>query len=174
MNDATDDVLVRAVLESRDPQAVAVLYDRHWTAAWKASLVITADASTAEDVAQDAFLAALDALGSFDPRRPFRPWLVRIAVNRALNARRSSRRLVRLGSALPSRASADRVIDDLDLDAALRRLPEKHRVVIVLRHLVGYTPDEIARVLGRPVGTVNSRLSRGRRQLEHLLEENDG
>ncbi len=173
MNDAPDQVLITAILESRDAGAVAELYDRHWSAAWKAALVITADAATAEDVAQDAFLAALDALESFDTGRLFRPWLVRIAVNRALNQRRSTKRLVRLTPGTDTRASRDTVLDDLVLDEALRELPEKYRVVVVLRYLVGYTSEEIAKVLHRPVGTVNSRLSRARQQLAHLLEETD-
>ena len=69
--------------------AVAELFDRHWDAAYRAAALVTGDRAAAEDIAQEAFLAALRALPSFDLRRPLRPWLHRIVVNRAIDWSRS-------------------------------------------------------------------------------------
>src|SRR5918912_2312355 len=77
---------------SRD--AAAALFDRHWPGAWRAAYGVTGRRELADDVAQDAFERAFAALGRFDERRPFAPWLHRIVVNRCLDLLRSERRLV--------------------------------------------------------------------------------
>ena len=69
--------------------AVAELFARHWSPAYRAALLVTGDRAAAEDIAQEAFLAALRALPSFDARRPLRPWLHRIVVNRAIDFARA-------------------------------------------------------------------------------------
>jgi len=66
-------------------EALAELYSAHWRRAHRAAYLIVHDAAAAEDVAQDAFLAAVDALDRFDRRRPFGPWLHRIVANRAID-----------------------------------------------------------------------------------------
>jgi len=72
---------------------MAQLYSLHWRGAYRAAYLVVHDAAAAEDIAQDAFLAAVDALDRFDRRRPFAPWLHRIVVNRALDwARREALR----------------------------------------------------------------------------------
>src|SRR3989440_12647580 len=77
---------------SRD--AAAELFSRHWRPAWRAAYAITGRRELADDVAQDAFERAFAALGRFDERRPFGPWLHRIVVNRCVDLLRSERRLV--------------------------------------------------------------------------------
>ncbi len=137
------------------------LFDAHWPAAHRAAYLVVHDATLAEDIAQEAFLAAIRNLDRFDRRRPFGPWLHRIVVNRAIDAARarSLRRETELGEHAGPAADHDPV--DPALLEALGRLPPEQRAVIVLRHLLGYTPGEIARVLNLPRGTVNSRLRRG-------------
>ena len=144
------------------------LFRAHWPRAYRAAYLVTHDAAAAEDIAQESFLAAIRALDRFDRRRPFGPWLHRIAVNRAIDWTRA-RRLrgeVELGEALPAR-EAERPPRD-DVLAALAGLPPEHRAVIVLRYLLEFTPGEIAEALDLPRGTVNSRLRRG---LDSLAEE---
>ena len=81
-------VLVRAAQRGSE-DAVAELFARHWDDARRAALLVTGDRAAAEDIAQEAFLAALRALPRFDLRRPLRPWLHRIVVNRAIDFARA-------------------------------------------------------------------------------------
>ena len=137
------------------------LFEAHWARAHRAAFLVVNDAALAEDIAQESFLAAIRNLDRFDRRRPFGPWLHRIVVNRAIDASRSRslRREVELNE---SRVETEvhEPVDRAVLEA-LGRLPPEQRAVVVLRHLLGYTPGEIARMLDLPRGTVNSRLRRG-------------
>jgi RNA polymerase sigma-70 factor, ECF subfamily len=167
---ADEPALIRAA-QGGSEEAVEALYRRHWPRAHRAAYLIVHDGPVAEDIAQEAFLAALRALDRFDRRRPFGPWLHRIAVNRAIDwaRRRALRREV-----LPSEGDPEPHPDAARADsepgrpavggevlAALAALPLDQRAVVVLRYLLEYTPGEIARMLELPRGTVNSRLRRG-------------
>jgi RNA polymerase sigma-70 factor, ECF subfamily len=146
------------------------LYLDHWPRAYRAAYLVVHDAAAAEDIAQEAFLAAVRALDRFDRRRPFGPWLHRIVVNRAIDwARaRSLRAEVELGDT-EAAGESPRELDAVV--AALAELPPEQRAVIVLRHLLEYTPGEIAELLELPRGTVNSRLRRGLDELARTLED---
>ena len=143
------------------------LFREHWPGAFRAARLVTGDAAAAEDIAQEAFLAAVRNLDRFDRRRPFAPWLHRIVVNRAIDWTRARklRREVELGDYLPAPPEPD-----LDGDALARigDLGPEHRAVVVLRYVLEYTPGEIAEILDLPRGTVNSRLRRG---LDRMREE---
>ena len=142
------------------------LFREHWPRALRAARLVTGDAAAAEDIAQEAFLAAVRNLDRFDRRRPFGPWLHRIVVNRAIDWTRA-RRLraeVELGDYLPGPA-------DAEPDGTLGRIADlapEHRAVVVLRYVLEYTPGEIAELLDLPRGTVNSRLRRG---LDRMREQ---
>ena len=153
---------------SRD--ALAELYAAHWPRAHRAAYLVVHDAGAAEDIAQDAFLAAVDALDRFDRRRPFGPWLHRIVINRAIDWGR--REALRRNAGDPADEPAATPPQQLsgELMPALAQLAPEQRAVIVLRHLLEYTPGEIARMLELPRGTVNSRLRRGLDQLRDLIE----
>lgn len=141
--------------------ALEELFRLHWRPAHRAAYLVVHDAAAAEDIAQESFLAAIRNLDRFDRRRPFAPWLHRIVVNRAIDWSRA--RELRAEAGLLAEAPApDRASDALDgpLLEAIRALRPEQRAVIVLRHLLGYTPGEIARLLHLPRGTVNSRLRR--------------
>src|ERR671924_678425 len=133
------------------------LFRDHWPRAYRAAYLVVHDGAAAEDIAQEAFLAAIRTLDRFDRGRPFGPWLHRIVVNRAIDWARA--RALRAEVGEPA----------LEL-AALAELSPEHRAVIVLRHLLEYTPGEIAKLLDLPRGTVNSRLRRGLDQLAEQLE----
>jgi RNA polymerase sigma-70 factor, ECF subfamily len=151
--------------------ALEELFRRHWRRAHRAAYLVIGDATAAEDIAQESFLAAVRALDRFDRRRPFGPWLHRITVNRAIDFARA--RALRAESALQGEESAapdpDAISDQL-LDA-LRELGPEHRAVVVLRYVLEYSPGEIGEILGLPRGTVNSRLRRGLDRLRPALEE---
>jgi RNA polymerase sigma-70 factor (ECF subfamily) len=144
------------------------LFRVHWPRAYRAAYLVCGDVAAAEDIAQESFLAAVRALDRFDRRRPFGPWLHRIAVNRAIDFTRA-RRLRGEVELVESTAAHD---PDPPADSAFARLAElspEHRAVIVLRYLLEYTPGEIAELLGLPRGTVNSRLRRGLDALKERL-----
>lgn len=147
------------------------------------------------DATQDAFVAALKALGRFDGRSAFGTWLYRIATNTCLDELRRRRRrpvtgfttdvadiadlagsgagsdsgtgaggdtLGRVGS---SRDPADIVAARMDIDRALTSLPLEFRTAVVLRDVCDLPYDQIADILGVPVGTVRSRIARARSAL---------
>jgi len=137
------------------------LFRLHWPRAHRAAFLVVHDTAAAEDIAQESFLAAIRALDRFDRRRPFGPWLHRIVVNRAIDWTRARqlRAEAELGDSLP--ASEQTPPLDGTLLSAMAELGPEQRAVVVLRHLLGYTPGEIAQLLALPRGTVNSRLRRG-------------
>ena len=153
------------------------LFREHWPRAHRAAYLVVQDAAAAEDIAQEAFLAAIRALDRFDRRRPFGPWLHRIVVNRAIDwARARALRAEVGGDALADRAAAEAhggASFSEPTAEALASLSPEHRAVIVLRHLLEYTPGEIAELLDLPRGTVNSRLRRGLDRLREELPEED-
>jgi RNA polymerase sigma-70 factor (ECF subfamily) len=144
------------------------LFRAYWPGAYSAAVLVVHDPAAAEDIAQEAFLAAVRNLDRFDRRRPFGPWLHRIVVNRAIDwtRRRQLRGEVELHDAPVEDEAAGVGVETV---AAMRRLSPEHRAVIVLRHLLGYTPGQIATILDLPRGTVNSRLRRGLDELKEQL-----
>ena len=146
---------------------IEALFRLHWPRAYRAAYLVVHDVAAAEDIAQEAFLAAIRNLDRFDRRRPFGPWLHRIVVNRAIDWTRA--RQLRAEAELVEVAAAAPPSLDGSLLAALAALPPEHRAVIVLRHLLEYTPGEIAELLDVPRGTVNSRLRRGLDSLKETV-----
>jgi RNA polymerase sigma-70 factor, ECF subfamily len=162
--------LIRAA-QRGSQEALAALYAEHWPRAHRAAYLVVHDAAAAEDVAQDAFLSALDALDRFDRRRPFAPWLHRIVINRAIDwtRREALRRGIDADPVEPAPADPAQAPGE-EMMEALARLPVEQRAVVVLRYLLEYTPGEIGRMLELPRGTVNSRLRRGLDQLRALID----
>jgi RNA polymerase sigma-70 factor (ECF subfamily) len=161
---------VRAAVRG-DPAGVDWLFREHWPAAYRAAWLIVRDEAAAEDIAQEGFLAALRALDRFDRARPFGPWLRTIVARRAIDAARARALRREVGEeplgALPARQAAEGLADDVL--AAVAALPDEQRIPIALRHLLGFTPGEIADLLDLPRGTVNSRLRRGLDSLSEAL-----
>ena len=171
--------LLRAA-QNGSEEALEALVRRNWPLAHRAAYLVIGDAVAAEDVAQEALVAAIRSLGSFDRRRPFGPWLHRIAVNRAIDhARaRSARSELSAGTAAdadlraPARPDHEPGHDPRTegLKAAMSGLSREHRAIVAMRYLLDLTPGEIAAELGLPRGTVNSRLRRALDQLAGSLE----
>ena len=152
--------------------ALGELFRLHWKRAHQAAYLVVHDAAAAEDIAQEALLAAIRNLDRFDRRRPFAPWLHRIVVNRAIDHARARalRAETDLSPALAAPAAAPEAPEE-SLLAEIGRLPPDQRAVIVLRYLLEYTPGEIATMLNVPRGTVNSRLRRGLDELQAVDRE---
>src|SRR3954451_16258852 len=167
---ASEAALVRAA-QRGSQAAMEELFRRHWPRAHRAAFLVVHDGAAAEDVAQEAFLAAVRSLHRFDRRRPFGPWLHRIVVNRAIDYARARAVRHEVGIQPPERAGGEPPLPDDSVMRALTALDPDQRAVVVLRHLLGYTPGEIARMLEVPRGTVNSRLRRGLDAMRERLEE---
>lgn len=158
-------------------QAVEVLFDRYWSYAWRVAYAVTADRGLADDAAQEAIEKAFRSLDRFDESRPFAPWLKRIVVNRAIDHLRRSRRLEVLHDdettfhAWAVGESAEEDVRHWAIADAVAALGTGKRVVVVLHYWLDLPIEEIAGVLGLPVGTVASRLSRAKAELRAVLEE---
>jgi len=166
-----EDELVGAVgIDSR--RAVEALFDDHWLTAWRAAYAVTGRSDLADDAAQDAFVSAIRSWSRFDSRRPFAPWIAKIAVNRARDLLRAERR--REGSGLDETAQAAERADATPLLAAVAALPVEQREAVVLHHVLGFTLSEVAEIVGIPEGTAASRLGRGVAQLRETTEAEHG
>lgn len=177
-----DDRALVAAAQRGSLPAFNALVRRHERAVYNVALRLVGRTGAAEEVTQDTFLRAHAALARF--RGDFRPWIVRIATNRAYDELRRRRRapdsleeldfepasswttLTRLED--PA-AHVERLELAEALEAALARLPFDQRVVVVLSDVQGYDYDEIAAITGVPYGTVKSRLSRARARLRAYL-----
>jgi RNA polymerase sigma-70 factor (ECF subfamily) len=129
------------------------------------------------DATQQALMAITRSIARFDGRAAFGTWSHRIAVNAALDeVRRARRRAVPASDHLavhvpvaPPATGPERVVDRLDLEAALAALPEEFRIAVVLRDVADLDYATIAETLDVPIGTVRSRIARGRAALASTL-----
>jgi RNA polymerase sigma-70 factor (ECF subfamily) len=163
-----------------DAGAFEALVRRHQEIAFRTAYLILADASDAEDAAQEAFVKAYAALPRFRAGAPFRPWLLQIVANEARNRRKAAGRRARLAL----RAAEDRPPDDAApsperaalaaeeravLLDALNQLRPEDRLTIAYRYFFDLSEAEMAHALGCARGTVKSRLSRSLDRLRALL-----
>ena len=129
----------------------------------------------AEDVTQTVFLNAFVKLRTYDPSYRFFSWIYRMTVNESLNTLKRRKRTVPLDDALEVVApgvGADRAAEAQEhVGKALMRLTPDDRAVVVLRHFVSFSYEEIADVLEVPVRTVKSRLFTARERLRLVLRE---
>ncbi|GIW88971.1 MAG: DNA-directed RNA polymerase sigma-70 factor [Isosphaeraceae bacterium] len=175
--DPGDDAALALALQSGRPDAVRLLLDRYEALLLGICSRLLGHRQDAEDVVQETFLRALRAIGRFDLRRPLRPWLIRIAVNRCRSWRaRSARHAAPIGL-LDDHADGRSGLHDPDdllgtLQAALNQLRPEYQTVFRLFHERGLPYDQIALSLGRPAGTIKTWLHRARAELAAQLARN--
>ena len=159
---------------------------------YTAALRMTRNASDAEDLVQETYLKAYRAFGGFQEGTNLKAWLYKILTNTFINSYRAKkrrpeesdlddvedlylyRRLGGLEAATAGRSAEDEVLDhftDDDVKAALEALPEQFRMAVLLADVEGFSYKEIAEILEVPIGTVMSRLHRGRKALQKALLE---
>lgn len=162
-----------AQARSGDRRALEALLRAHQDRLFAVCRRMTGSDADAADALQDAMIALVRGLPRFDGRASFVTWSYRIAVNASLDELRARSRRPRPGvpddPGPPVADRADGVADRLDLDAALLRLSPEHRAAVVLRDVCQLDYAEIAEVLHVPLGTVRSRIARGRAVLVSLL-----
>lgn len=179
MSDEQDEELVRRFLLG-ETGAFSTLVERHQTRVFNVALRILGDPEEARDAAQDTFLSLLRKLSQFREQAAFTTWLHRITVNACYDILRKKRRqpLLRLvGSdddpmpdlAPPVADPAEETAGTLDVIAALREIPDEYRVVLVLADVQDLAYEEIARIVEVPIGTVKSRVHRGRLALARAM-----
>jgi RNA polymerase sigma-70 factor, ECF subfamily len=182
MADSTSDADLIARARTGDDRAFAALVERYEGAVAATVIGMLGRGDDADDVGQETFIRFHRALGSFRGESSLKTYLVHIAMNLSLNAlKRRRRSLLRFVSndsdeiaSLPEpRIGPSGDVDASELQdivrAAVARLGEKHRAVVVLRLFHDYSTRETAEVLGLPEGTVLSRLSRAMKELETQL-----
>jgi RNA polymerase sigma-70 factor (ECF subfamily) len=165
-----------------DPAAFEELVRIHQLVALRVAYLVVGD--HAGDVVQEAIMKAYRHLDRFTDGRPFRPWLLRVVRNEALNRHRREGRRARLelrvaadpvsGGAAPSPETVVVAAERRRmLLAAVDDLPERYRTTIAYRFLIGLSEAETATALGVPRGTVKSRTARGVERLRERLKEAD-
>ena len=190
MNGVTDKAIVERVLKG-DIDAFAVLVNKYQDRIYSAVLNYVSNPEDAVDVAQETFVKAYSKLRSFDSASAFYTWLYRIAINTAIDflRRRKSRPADSLDDDKYSEYGFEPVSTDLSADPemvlsrgeqmqtlrnAIQSLSEKLRSVVVLHDVEGLSQEEVAEILGIPVGTVKSRVSRARAELRYVLQKQLG
>jgi RNA polymerase sigma-70 factor (ECF subfamily) len=187
--EAPDLTLVRRA-QSGDGEAFGELVERHRRSVFSAALAAVGSPAEAEDVAQEAFITAFQKLGTFRGEAAFKTWLLAITWRKAIDRRQSVVRWMQrlaaprtadedernLMDALPGRSQSQ---EDALIGGELRRelrtligaLPRKLRDALMLAGAGEYSYDEIASMLGVPVGTLKWRVSEARRVLRSKLEQ---
>jgi len=177
-------------LKAGDPLAFDQLVNRYSADIYALLVRLTGDQEEAEDLTQETFLRALRSIGNFRGDAGIKTWLFRIAINESRNRRRwwkrrrrdvtisleaesetlgLSERIASPSSENPESAAINNELGQA-LQKALRELPQNFREVVILRDIEGLTYEEIAAALKTNVGTIKSRIARGRDELRRKLK----
>jgi len=164
---------MRAVRAAKagDMDAVRFLYLRYKDNVYGYVLSFVREQHEAEDVTQQVFMKLMSSIQKYEPRAvPFTAWILRVARNVAIDHLRQ-RRCIPCEEVFEATCQSDDSAREYrwDLESALKALPEDQRDVVVLRHLVGLTPVEIAERLGRSESSIHGLHHRGRRALKREL-----
>jgi RNA polymerase sigma-70 factor (ECF subfamily) len=170
------DLVARA--RNGDAEAFGLLVEGAAGFVRRLTRTILRNSEDADDAAQDAFFAAWRARARFDPARPWRPWIARIALNAArdVHRRRTVRHTEPLSPDLPHsdrspEGEAEAALLREQIAGALEDLPERQRLAVVLFDVEGYSHAEIGALLGVPEGTARSDVFHARRRLRVRLGE---
>ena len=173
----------QAELEARFEREVMPLLQGMYSSAYR----LTRNAADAEDLVQETYLRAYRGFHQFQPGTNLKAWLYRILMNTFINTYRKKQRepqtisedeiedwylysrMARGGTEPSAEATVIESLPDEDVQDALANLPEQFREAVMLADVEGFSYKEIAEIMGVPIGTVMSRLHRGRKALEKAL-----
>jgi RNA polymerase sigma-70 factor (ECF subfamily) len=169
------DLLARS--QRGDQEAYGRLFALHANVAVRTAYVVTGNNEDAVEVVQEAFLKGQRAIGRFRAGAPFRPWILRIVANEAIDHRRRTGRDARLMTLSATQWVASPSAEELTIErewrqellSAVNRLSPRDRLLIAWRYWFELPESEMAQLLMCPVGTVKSRLSRALDRLERQL-----
>lgn len=165
--------LVRNFLSRRDEHAFRVLYQRHAPVLYQLALRLVGwNTQEAEEIVQDTWLRAVEALAEFRWESGFRTWLSGILINRSreLYRARKKEQHRNIADELAVEVAVTENFEHLDLEQAIAALPNGYRQVLVLHDIEGYTHEEIGRLLEIEAGTSKSQLSHARRAMRNSLQ----
>ncbi len=143
---------------------------------------LTGDYQKAVDLAQETFMRVYFKANKYKPVAPLSSWIYTIASNLAKTELKKTRRMSTVSiddteSRLGEKIAAKEKIQDTylieNLKKALNSLHPRYRLPIILKDIEGFSQDEIAQIMKRPVGTIKARISRGRERLKHILEKDE-
>jgi RNA polymerase sigma-70 factor (ECF subfamily) len=170
--DPTDNELVLR-FQSGEQQAFAILMERHQRRVYNLAYRMLGRPEDARDATQDAFLSCFRHLGAFRGDSAFSTWIHRIVVNACYDLIRKRAPSVSLEDQLidpaPAPDHADQAAFAIDVQQALLRIPPEFRAALILHEVLDLPLEEIAEALDVPVGTIKSRLHRGRVALGRIL-----
>ena len=177
--DTLTDLELAQASAAGDVSAYEELYRRHHRKVYSLCLRMLGNVPDAEDLTQEVFLQLYRKIGTFKGAAALSTWLYRLTVNRVLMHVRTHRRQqegqlhegeeIAQTEAMKQPQRDGSIIDRIDLERAIRRLPPGYRAVFLLHDVEGYEHDEIARLLGIAVGTTKSQLHKARMKLRELL-----
>lgn len=185
MNTAESSQLIEKCLAG-DEQAIENLVRAYETNVFRLALSIVGDASTANEVMQETFIAALRSLRSYKEKSSLKAWLYTITLNISRSHLRKQKVLEKLRINLASILQVDAQKQSSPEDSiiqsekeraiwtALHKLDDKHRMVVVLRYFQNLSVSEIAEILSVNEGTIHSRLHTARERLRNVLEKENG
>lgn len=180
MPEADDDNVWVARCLRGDASAFEPLVRRYQRVLFSVAHRMLGNYEDALDATQNAFVRAYEGLDGYDPNRRFFSWIYRIVVNECLNARRAKRASEPLSDEIEADA-ANGPLENVaamersaSIEAALVKLSEDHRLVVVLRHFADLSYSEMSEALGVPEKTVKSRLFEARHRLGELLRLQPG
>ena len=184
-----EDTELVALAQKGSANSFNKLVDKYHSRIYSLTYQMTSNREDAEDLTQEIFIKAFEALPRFKGRSSFYTWLYRIGINKTINYRKKRNRNRPISiDALDQDITFDEVYAELDskdsplrhmglnelqvkLNEAMQRLSLKHRTVAVMHDIEGIPHDEIAKIVGVSVGTIRSRLFYARRQLQADLGE---
>ncbi len=177
MSEERDEDLVRRYVGG-DRSAFGVLVERHERRVYNLALRMTGREEDARDATQEAFLTAFRKLSSFRGEAAFTTWMHRVTINACYDLLRKRRRAPLLDrlpdheiEPPPAPDHAQATIEAIDVQRAIMEVPEDFRAVLLLHDVQDLAYDDIALALDVPIGTVKSRLHRGRVALARALGE---
>ncbi len=177
MIESSDEALVASVVAARDTAAFETLVRRYQSKVRNWLRQLTKDRARADDLAQETFIRAWERAHTFSGKGKFASWIMKIAFNTFLQARRSHERTTRLAAAVAVSTDAELAAPSgdewPDLPKMLAVLSDDERLTMVLCYAQGFSHSEIADVIDMPLGTVKSHLQRAKAKIRErfALEE---
>lgn len=169
------DIKLIEKIRGRDEQSFTVLVKCYTPYVYRTAYALLQDQSEAEDLSQEVFLKIYRSIGQLSNPHAFHSWLNKIIANTCLDRLKKQHPTPIADSELDmvSQETSRQLDQNLLIRDALQRLSSEYRETLVLREWQGYSYEEIANILGVPVGTVKSRIHTARLQLRKILSEGE-